>query len=154
MVTLVCEFEVTEAFKHLQVSLLRVVAPQRLIHLEDVIRPDEFVIHRDEVVDRNINEAKVSQVVSGFFTPILFQVLLLSKVKSLVLACLPPIIELLDHLEREPKQQNRINELSTLEDHRVSHQLSSKGPRSEECQQVAQGREVPHILVDLHNAID
>mmetsp|Transcript_35736 Transcript_35736/g.34767 ORF Transcript_35736/g.34767 Transcript_35736/m.34767 type:complete len:220 (+) Transcript_35736:139-798(+) len=153
MVALVGKFQVAESLKHFQVSLFRVVAPQSLIHYQDIICSDQIVIHRNEVVDGDVNEAEVREVVCGLFASILFQILAFSIVKGLELADFPAFIELLDHVQREPKEQQGVHQLSTLKDHRIPHRLPSKHPLGNESQQIAQSRKVSDVFVDLEEDI-
>ena len=82
--------------------------------LDDVVRADEHVVHRDEEVDRDIYQVVVLQVVQWSLRPVHLPVLRPPVVKRLELASRVHLVEVAAELGREAEQQRALHQLSTL----------------------------------------
>ena len=106
VVALISKIDMTKAFKYFHVSKILMMLFQIMIMFNDIISPDQSIIHGNKEMNRNIDQVIVIQIVEGFLSAIILDVLFLSIVESLKFSRFPIRVEMLAQVCRETKLED------------------------------------------------
>ena len=151
----VSEVIVSKTFEHFDVCQLRLVLLEHIVVLEYVIRPNQPVVERYEVVDGDVDGAVVVLIAERLFLAVYSHVILLTlEIEGLELPVQVLLEELLGKVSREAKLDHGVDHAGGLHYGVVSSVFTAHEQSLAVVDQISGGWLVGQILLQFLEEAD